>query len=79
MLDFTCDIRTALKSIKRNNNEIKVIVVSGSLTHQWNHQKEKTPLSTSGFFSASAKGKHKINAVSDVTLYINSNGRYVVE
>ncbi len=62
-----------------NENGLKALVVSGKASHQWNLEKANTPLSPSSFFSSEAKGKHKINVESDMLIYINSNGRFVVD
>jgi hypothetical protein len=67
------------KGTIENNKGLKVVVVKGNGTHQWNNEKTKTLLSPSSFFSSKAKGEHKINTKVDTILYINSNGRYSIE
>lgn len=72
-------LQAGFKGAINNDNELKAVVVSGKVTHQWNNEKTKTALSPSSFFSSTVKGKHKINAETEVVLYINSTGRYKIE
>ena len=67
------------KGTIKNDHELKAVLVRGKATHQWNNVKTKTVLSPSSFFSSKTKGEHKINAETEIVLYINSNGRYTVE
>lgn len=61
-----------------NDNGLKAVVVSGEATYQWGDGKA-TVLSPSSFFSSKAQGEHKIRVDAEMVLYINSNGRYVVD
>ncbi|GHA13943.1 hypothetical protein GCM10008090_24650 [Arenicella chitinivorans] len=70
---------TGFKGTIENDQGLKAVVVRGKAFHQWNNEKKKTELSPSSFFRSEAKGKHKINVENAVVLYINSNGRYIVE
>ncbi|WP_095497303.1 DUF4437 domain-containing protein [Paraferrimonas haliotis] len=61
-----------------NDNDLKAVVVSGKALYQWQQEQKSTLLSPASFFSSKAKGIHRITAETDVILYINSNGRYVI-
>jgi len=67
------------KGTIENDNGLKTVIVKGKATYQWSNEKTKTDLSPSSFFSSKTKGKHMINAVTEVILYINSTGRYSVK
>lgn len=61
-----------------NPNGLKAVVVTGTGEYQWADEERKSELSPSSFFSAKVKGQHKIKANTDLILYINSIGRYLV-
>ncbi|MCU7553783.1 DUF4437 domain-containing protein [Alteromonas sp. ASW11-19] len=63
----------------KNDNGLKAVLVRGKATHQWNDLKTKTALSPSSFFSSKAQGEHRINAETEIVLYINSSGSYTVK
>ncbi len=67
------------KGTVENDNGLKAVIVKGKATHQWNNEKNITKLSPSSFFSSVDRGQHKLNVDTELVLYINSNGRYVVE
>lgn len=67
------------KGTIRNDAGLKAVVVRGKAFHQWGNEQNTTSLSPSSFFSSESKGEHKIHVETEVILYINSNGRYIVE
>ncbi|RDH45872.1 DUF4437 domain-containing protein [Zooshikella ganghwensis] len=68
------------KGAIESENELKAVVVRGKATHQWNNDiNTKNPLLPGSFFRSKAKGELRINAETELVLYINSNGRYNVE
>ena len=67
------------KGFIENDNDLKVVMVSGKASHQWANEKTHTQLLPSSFFSSQGKGRHKIKTETEVIFYVNSNGRYIVE
>lgn len=67
------------KGTIENDKGLKVVVVKGKATYQWCNEKAKTNLTPSSFFSSKTKGKHVIEAETELILYVNSTGRYNVK
>ncbi|MDO6684627.1 DUF4437 domain-containing protein [Agarivorans sp. 2_MG-2023] len=62
-----------------SDKDLKAVVVKGSASYQWNNQPATTALSPSSFFSSEVKGKHLIEADTEVVLYVKSTGRFTVK
>lgn len=57
---------------------LKAVIIKGEADYSWNNEEKTTQLTPTSFFSASVKGKHHLNVMDEVIIYISTTGKYKI-